>query len=124
MLINMLFWWYAKGWGIFAKSIFSKERRLADFFSISLLVKTLFEPFRQISAGGTSSEALDARFQAFIDKSVSRFIGFFIRFFIILFGIISMAALLVVSIVLVLCWPFVPFAPVAGVVLCTMGVTL
>lgn len=124
MFIDMISWWYSKGWGIFAKSIFSKERRLADYFSIGLLFKTWFEPFRQISAQGTDSSALDARFNAFLDKLISRIIGSVVRTFIMLFGVIAMAAQLVISVVLTICWPLVPAAPIAGVVLAVMGVSL
>lgn len=124
LAISFLQWWYTRGWGIYFKGFRERIRNLADFFSIGLLLKTLFSPFRQISANESSSTGgLDRALTVLTDKLVSRIIGFIVRIFIIVFGLISMIVQLVFGLVLAIIWPCVPLLPFAGIILCVLGVT-
>ena len=119
MLGGLLQWWYAGGWGMFASSLKDRLRNTADLFSIGILFKTLFAPFRQISAvsSGTS------KWQAFLDRLFSRMVGGVVRLLIIQAGIITLVFQAVVGVLLVIIWPLVPFLPIACIVLAVMGVT-
>jgi hypothetical protein len=120
LAVSFLQWWYSRGWGIYFRGFIARLHSIADFFSIGLLLKTLFSPFRQISAGESSE---NGKFMVvFLDKLVSRFIGFFIRFFIIIFGIIGLSATLAIGLVIAIIWPCIPVLPFVGIVVSSMGV--
>ena len=121
---DLILWWYSGGFKFFIEKLFDKLKDTADFFSISNLLKTLFSPFRQISAAGTSSLALDVRLRAWFDRQFSRFFGAFIRLFIIFFGLIALILELIFDLVFILLWPLRPLAPIACVVLFLNGVLI
>lgn len=120
----MLSWWYSRGWGIFTAKLFDKLHDTADFFSIGSLVKTLFAPFRQISAGKSANASLDAKFHAFIDRLVSRIIGAVVRFGILVFGGFTLLLQLIFSLVLIVAWPLLPFGILIFGLMAMMGVKL
>ena len=124
-ITEMLIWWYAHGWRVFVQRIKDAFSSIADFFSIGSLFRTLFKPFRQISAETADENAsLDLRFHMFIDRLISRVVGFVMRFILILTGLIIISIGGVVGLVLIVLWPFVPLLPVAGIVLTVMGVSV
>jgi hypothetical protein len=87
-----------------------------EFFSVKLLLGTLFDPFRQIDAGGVRG-ALQVQMRAFFDRTFSRFVGFFVRTAVILFGLTVACTILIVGVVQLLVWPLLPVLPVIGAVL-------
>ena len=119
---DMIFWWYTKGWGAVIRSLGARMRDTVDFFSMGSLIRTLFAPFRQISAGGTASEALGERVRAAFDKLFSRIIGAFARIFILIAGVIVLLVELIFSIISIVCWPVLPILPVACIMLAVTGV--
>lgn len=90
-----------------------------DFFSIDVLIGTLFAPFRQISAGQVRGP-LGVQLRAFADRLVSRLIGAMVRSFLIIAGSITLVCTLLMGVVLLVGWAILPFVPVAGVVLSVM----
>ena len=123
LAVSFLQWWYLRGWLIYFDGFRAKMRNLADFFSIGLLLRTLFQPFRQISADETGEKGgLEGALIAFFDRLLSRFIGFVVRIFIIVAGIIAMTAQFVCGLVIALLWPCIPLLPIAGIVVGSMGV--
>lgn len=121
--VDLVKWWYAKGWGIFIDDFRHKLGDTADFFSIGQLFRTLFLPYRQISANA-NSETSGTRMSAFSDRLISRIVGFFVRLFIIIFGTIAMLLELVIGTILIVLWPAVPVLVIVGFVLSLIGVTL
>ena len=91
-----------------------------DFFSIGLLLSTLFAPFRQISAGQAQG-SLDNQMHAFFDKLSSRFIGAFMRIFMIIIGLVVMALQIVYGFIVMIIWPIVPLVPVIGLIAMAIG---
>jgi len=87
-LVGILSWWYGDGLMNRPKIIKQRLTSSADFFSIKLMFSTLFAPFRQISAGQVSGP-LNYQIRAFFDRLISRFIGAFMRFLMILAGVLS-----------------------------------
>ena len=123
--IKMLSWWYSSGWGVFLGKIRSSFLSITDFFSMSSLIRTLFKPYRQISAATASANSsLDLKFHMFIDRLISRLIGFFSRLILLIAGLVIIIIGSVISIVLVIVWPFIPLFPIAGVILSMLGVQL
>lgn len=123
LAVSFLQWWYLRGWLIYFDGFRTKMRDMADFFSIGLLLRTLFQPFRQISADETGEKGgLEGALIAFFDRLLSRLIGFIVRICVIIGGIIVMTFELVAGLVIALLWPCIPLLPFAGIVVCTMGV--
>ena len=94
-----------------------------EAFSVALLLRTLFDPFRQISAGQSGS-SFDAQVRALGDRAFSRLFGAVVRSIFILIGLLGTGLAGVFGVVELLAWPFMPVLPLAGVVLAVMGVKL
>lgn len=121
----MFLWWYEKGWAVFAQKVRESILGLADFFSMSSLVRTLFKPYRQISAETASGSAsLELKFHMFIDRMVSRLVGFSTRLILLITGGILIILGGLLSLVILILWPIVPFLPFVGLVLTFLGATL
>ena len=124
LIVSFLQWWYNRGWLSFGYGFLEKLKSTADFFSLGLLFRTLFSPFRQISAYTDEFASIQQRLIAFTDKLVSRLVGTVVRLTIIIFGIVFMFLEAVIGSLLVLAWPLMPFAPIASIILAVLGVTL
>lgn len=98
------------------KKIRSSLVAIDDFFSIPILAKTLFAPFRQISVGEKGND-IGSKFRAWGDRTISRIIGAFVRFFMIILGLIVIIFVLIISSLKLALWPLVPFLPLLGLVL-------
>lgn len=116
LLVGFLSWWYGAGWRGQLSRIGRQLAGVNDFFSIPLLLKTLFAPFRQISAGVTGKSIGD-KFRAWGDRMFSRIIGGVMRIFMIIFGTLTLLAVLILSLLRLLFWPIFPLLPVVGVIL-------
>lgn len=103
--------------------LFDKLRGAADFFSISLLIRTLFAPFKQIDANG-GGNSLGDKMRAFGDRLISRIIGAIMRIGILIFGLILLLLESIIGFALVIAWPLMPFVPVVGIVLTCTGFSL
>jgi hypothetical protein len=119
-LVGLLSWWY--GDGFFTRLQFIKDRlaRTSDFFSIFVLVKTLFAPYKQISAG-QNIDTSETKLQIFADKMISRFIGFFARIFLIVAGCIVLIFQVIFGLLVMICWVILPLVPVAGLIMYVIG---
>lgn len=93
---------------------------MLDTFSFSLILRTLFSPFRQISAGRVDGP-LGVQFQAFIDKTISRFIGALVRIAVLITGAISIAVGTVLGVLYVAFWPLIPVLPLVGFAMMLSG---
>ncbi len=116
----MLTWWYSGGISWLFGRIGRNFSGVVDFFSIDLLLKTLFSPFRQIDAGKTG-RSLDAKLRAMLDGLISRFIGFIMRMLVMIFGVISLFVMVIGAIVLFVVWLVLPFMPIIGLTLFFAG---
>ena len=121
---EMFVWWYSRGWRVFVSGLKNWFGRVADFFSMGSLIRTLFKPYRQISAGTSASGALDLKFQMFIDRTISRLIGFVSRLILLMVGCVIMIVGGVLGLVLTILWPVVPLLPVAGIIMGVVGVKI
>ena len=119
-IVGLLSWWYGAGWIAEARRVKERIASVADYFSIGLLVKTLFSPFRQISAGNVNGP-LAVKWRAFVDRLISRCIGAMMRTFLIIFGIIAIAAIGVIGCFTLIIWLLVPVLPIIGCVMMFIG---
>lgn len=112
LAISFFEWWYSRGWTIYFQGFLARLHNTADSFSIGLLLKTLFQPFRQIS---TTDGKKTSAMEKFIDALVARFVGFVVRVFIIIAGVVLMALLLIGGVILGILWPVIPLMPLVGI---------
>jgi len=111
MLIVAFFsWWYTAGWAQLGSRAVSRIGGLLDFFSVGMLLKSLFAPFRQISVGRVQG-SLDTQLRAWADRQISRGIGAMVRLAVIFFGLLATLVMGIVSVVLLVLWPIVPIIP-------------
>ena len=118
--MGLLSWWYGAGWVAEAKRVRERIASVADYFSIGLLAKTLFSPFRQISAGNVNGP-LAVKWRAFVDRLISRCIGAMMRTFLIVFGIVAIALIAVAGVVALVVWLLIPILPIVGCVMMFVG---
>ena len=119
-IIGMLSWWYGAGWR--QRVVILRERlaKTVDYFSIDLLAKTLFAPFRQISAGRVNGP-LGVKMQAFFDRLISRMIGMMIRSTMIVMGVGTIIIHSVLGLITVIMWAPIPLLPLVGVLMMLSG---
>lgn len=120
VIVELLQWWYGAGWKQQLITIGNRIAGVYDYYSIDLLLRSLFAPFRQISAAKVEG-SLEMRWRAFVDRLVSRTIGTIMRSILIVIGIISIFGIVVIGGILLLLWAFVPLAPIIGIVLTLIG---
>lgn len=123
LAVELISWWYTRGFKAFARKLAEKLSLTADFFSVGTLLKTLFLPFRQISAGKVDG-SLETRLRAASDRLFSRLVGATVRFFLILAGSVALAVQSVFSFAALVAYPFMPVMPIFCIVMFSMGVTL
>lgn len=122
ILVETAAWWYAAGWAALARRAGRRVKTTLGYFSVGLLAKTLFDPFRQIDAGRARG-SLQAQWHAFGDRLVSRIIGAGVRTVVIFAGLVSALVIGVVGLVQLVIWPLVPLLPIIGIALAAMGWT-
>lgn len=121
LIISLLAWWYGPGWKKLGRGMISKLALAEDFFSIDLLLATLFSPFRQISADGRREGTLQMKLQAVFDKLFSRFVGFVVRTLLIIAGAAWLLILSVLDFLVLLAWPLLPLLPIIGLIVGLTG---
>jgi len=100
----MLGWWYSQGWAWIMHSIRDSLIAIEESFSVPILLKTWFSPWKQIQTPSSFRNF----FQAAIDNLISRFIGALIRTFMLITAIFMMAGIAVFGLLSLLLWPIFP----------------
>jgi vacuolar-type H+-ATPase subunit I/STV1 len=121
-IVGILSWWYSGGLLDRFQRVRERVSSTIDYFSIDLLLRTLFAPFRQISAGRVDGP-IGVKWHAFIDRLVSRCIGGIVRTGTILFGTIAIVLSVIIGLITILLWLLVPVVPFVGVILTIIGWT-
>jgi hypothetical protein len=117
LAVEFVRWWYGAGWLRMVRAVRDRIRRIALSFSVPLLLRTLFAPWRRIISYGGDSIADKAK--AALDNVVSRAVGFCVRLIVIVVAGISIVFTAVGGGLLIVVWPL---APVLGLILIVRGV--
>jgi hypothetical protein len=116
MLVLAFFsWWYGKGWSGAMHGAGKRINNVNRAFSVPLLLKTMFSPWRRIVSYPGSG--LEAHMRALADNLVSRIVGFVVRLLVLIAALLLIGALLVGSLVELLIWPLLPPAIIGCIVL-------
>jgi len=121
LVTELLRWWYTAGLRQRAKKIAVALDGTIDYFSMDLLVKTLFAPFRQISAGSVDGP-LSVKMRSLVDKLFSRVIGAVVRCILLIVGCVALLLQSLLAIILLLLWLIVPLLPFVGLGASVMGI--
>ena len=122
-LVGIFQWWYGDGWIRHLKRSYLGILRIADLFSIGLLIKTLFNPFRQISAAQVQGP-LPVQLSAFFDRLFSRAVGSVVRLMTILIGLVVITLRVIWTLISMLIWTLLPLTPFIGFFMWISGVQL
>ncbi|HRJ06115.1 MAG TPA: hypothetical protein PK096_00910 [Candidatus Saccharibacteria bacterium] len=120
IIVWALSWWYGAGWKAQLKRFLERLDSSYDYFSIGLLLRSLFAPFRQISAGKVRGP-INIQIRAFADRLISRFIGAFVRLILIVVGAAWLGILAIGGVIYALLWLVVPVLPLVGFIFMTAG---
>lgn len=123
LALALVSWWYTAGWMALGRRIEQRLRRTLGFFSVGMLAKTLFNPFRQIAAV-KGQGSLDMQMRAWADRSFSRMIGAVMRSIFIVVGLLTSFLVLLIGTVQFLLWPLVPALPLIALLGLAMGWTV
>ena len=119
-IVGLLSWWYTSGLKVASLRVFNRLANLFDYFSIDILLKTLFSPFRQISAGKVRGP-LGVQLRAFADRLISRIIGGIVRSIVMIFGLMAIIVAVILGAMYLVIWLLVPALPVVGFSLMALG---
>ena len=119
-IVGLFSWWYGAGWLRCMAAVRGGLANIYDYFSLDLLLRTLFSPFRQISAGGVRGP-IGVQLRAMLDNLISRVIGAFVRTVVIIFGTIALLISCLVGLLRIMLWPFIPVLPVVFVIFALSG---
>ena len=122
LVISFVQWWYGRGFKEYLARFVDKLKDAADFFSIRLLVRNLFAPFRQIATEKRLNMPLNERLHAWVDLLISRMVGATIRFFLLIIGTIFLLVRVAIGLVIMVLWPLAPLLIAYAVMLYARGV--
>jgi hypothetical protein len=117
LFIDFVRWWYGPGWVLRFRMLVSHVENWLDYFSVRILLKTLFSPWRQTITYTIRDESIDKKFSAFLDNLISRLVGFFVRIFALIAAVVMVLVIFILNIIYVCIWPLLPLAfPIIAVV--------
>lgn len=115
-------WWYGAGWAYaWQRGVAQRLEWCESTFSMGNLLRTWFAPFKQTYAGG-SKGSIGTLFRAFIDRLISRVIGFIVRSILLFAGAVCSIFVFVTGVIFLLVWPLLPLLPVISLILFSQGV--
>lgn len=106
MIFEMLRWWYGTGWLQAMNRIGTWTKGVERIFSITILLKTLFAPWRRIISG--AGKSFDDKIRAALDNFVSRCVGFVVRSFTLVIAAFATLGAFLGGVVMVALWPLLP----------------
>jgi hypothetical protein len=116
LIVSLFSWWYREGFIEQLAKIKTLFVKVNDQFSIPLLAKTLFQPFREIDNDRVDGP-LEDRVQAWLGRLVSRFIGALIRIVVMIVGLVVLVLLSTISLLRIVIWLTMPVLPFIGLAL-------
>ena len=119
MLFSFFVWWYGPGWVGAMQDVRRRTEGVSHSFSVAILLKTLFAPWRRITS--TPGAGIDAKFRAMIDNLVSRAVGFFVRLIVLITALLLSGLTAVFFTLIMIVWPLLPFLVLYSLVRAVTG---
>lgn len=113
MLLALLYkWWYGAGWKRQFKRLPEGAKSAASAFSVTILLRTMFDPWKRIVSGSYVDTALDDKIKAMIDNLISRTVGFFVRLMTLFVALLAILANITYRLTILVVWPLLPLLPI------------
>ena len=119
-IVGLFSWWYGAGWLRCLVAVRDNLLSVYDYFSLDLLLRTLFAPFRQISAGKVRGP-IGVQIRALVDKLISRVIGAVVRGVVLVVGSAALFVAAIIGLLRIVIWPIIPILPVVFVLFAMIG---
>lgn len=101
-------WHYGKGLRELFRNWMDFLWFVVEFFSLGILVKTLFSPWERMGEGYPAGFHPSEMIQTFIVNSLMRLVGFCVRIVVLCVGFIALIFSLVFGVVLMVSWLLFP----------------
>lgn len=116
-MIGFISWWYTLGWITATKKLAALLAGIGRQFSITLILRTLFSPWKQVVADSDPARPVGLKLRGVVDNLISRFVGFFIRLFTLIAAAIVTLVIGSLGLAGLVLWPMVPFLPIFFILL-------
>jgi hypothetical protein len=111
LVVEFFGWWYSQGWALLIKNARKRVMRTSHLFSLPILLRTLFAPWKRIISD--PGAGLEAHVRAATDNLVSRAIGFVVRLGVLFCALVIIALVFIIAILQIIIWPLMPVGIVA-----------
>ena len=116
---NIVVMWFLWQFYEMPKFLFSVWRNYLlfglDYFSIPLLVKTLFSPWRRYNWVYPKAFDIKEFFNTLISNIFSRILGAMCRIVLIVFGIVVQILIFLIGIIAIVLWLLIPFIIIVSI---------
>lgn len=110
-------WWYGAGWvWAWRRAVIDRLAWCNSAFSLSRLAATWTAPYKQTAVGRVKG-SIGVHIRAWVDRLVSRVIGFLVRTVLIFVGLLLCGLTLLSGLIFLLAWPFIPLSLPLGIIL-------
>ncbi len=123
LILDFLKWWYQKGLIDLFFRLQTTFMRVFDFFSVDILIKTLFQPFKLIDNEAHGQDFI-SKIRAYFDRLFSSLFGAMIRLVTLIFGVLVLFILSIFLILMALFWLILPILPIIFIFLFIFGVKI
>lgn len=107
IIVHYLHWHYTKAFGEIFRLWTNILWFIKEFFSFSVLLKTLVTPWKRLSNSG--SGGVSGFFEGLIITTIMRIVGVIIRLVTFVFGLVCLIIAFAVGIIFIGVWPILPF---------------
>jgi hypothetical protein len=114
LMLAFLKWWYGRGWAQVLERLQQKLLTTLRAFSVGLLLRTLFAPWRRIVT--YPGAGLAEHLRAVVDNLVSRCVGFVVRSTVLIGAGCTTIIFGGGALVLCIVWPLLPLLAVTAIV--------
>jgi hypothetical protein len=108
LIVDFGMWYYTRGFVDVLAVWFNFMWFITHFFSIPLLLRTLFSPWKRMTDDG-KPRSIEAYMEAFVMNVMSRIFGAIVRTTIILVGIMALCLGVIALVTMLVFWLFAPF---------------
>lgn len=114
LFLELFTWWYGDGWRQAGRGAVNLVNKVKLTFSIPILLKTLFAPWRRIIT--PPGRSLDEKMRALGDNLISRAVGFVVRLFSLITALVLVVLAAVLGSFMAIVWPLIPLLIVISVI--------
>jgi hypothetical protein len=114
IVLDYFYWWYTKGFLKFLKYLKAYIIILADNFSVRILIRTFFQPWKR-DMSSTKGLSLDRKLRVWGWNLIARGFGMAIKGATFLVFLVLFLILLLIEIILIIIWLLYPFVILGGI---------